>query len=62
MSAYYAFVNPVLGGFICVAQINNMSSNSFLYTVANANDAAQKVVDAPCMVFIVYSPSNIMDA
>lgn len=62
MSAYYPFVNPVLGGFICVAQINNMSSNSFLYTVANANDGAQKVVDAPCMVFIVYNPSNIMDA
>lgn len=62
MSAYYAFVNPVLGGFICVAQINNMSSNSFLYTVANANDGAQKVVDVPCMVFIVYNPSNIMDA
>ena len=62
MSAYYAFVNPVLGGFICVAQINNMSSNSFLYTVANANDGAQKTVDAPCMVFIVYNPSNIMDA
>lgn len=62
MNAYYAFVNPVLGGFICVAQINNMSSNSFLYTVANANDGAQKIVDAPCMVFIVYSPSNIMDA
>lgn len=62
MSAYYAFVNPVLGRFICVAQINNMSSNSFLYIVANANDAAQKVVDAPCMVFIVYNPSNIMDA
>lgn len=62
MSAYYPFVNPVLGGFICVAQINNMSSNSFLYTVANANDAAQKVVDAPCIVFIVYNPSNIMDA
>ena len=62
MSAYYAFVNPVLGGFICVAQINNMSSNSFLYTVANANDGAQKAVDVPCMVFIVYNPSNIMDA
>lgn len=62
MSAYYPFVNPVLGGSICVAQINNMSSNSFLYTVANANDGAQKVVDAPCMVFIVYNPSNIMDA
>lgn len=62
MSAYYAFVNPVLGGFICVAQINNMSSNSFLYTVANANDGAQKTVDVPCMVFIVYNPSNIMDA
>mgnify|MGYP001405568430 CR=1 FL=1 len=62
MSAYYPFVNPALGGFICVAQINNMSSNSFLYTVANANDGAQKVVDAPCMVFIVYNPSNIMDA
>lgn len=62
MSAYYPFVNPVLEGFICVAQINNMSSNSFLYTVANANDGAQKVVDAPCMVFIVYNPSNIMDA
>lgn len=62
MSAYYPFVNPVLGGFICVAQINNMSSNSFLYTVVNANDGAQKVVDAPCMVFIVYNPSNIMDA
>ena len=62
MSAYYAFVNPVLEGFICVAQINNMSSNSFLYTVANANDGAQKTVDAPCMVFIVYNPSNIMDA
>ena len=62
MSAYYPFVNPVLGGFMCVAQINNMSSNSFLYTVANANDGAQKVVDAPCMVFIVYNPSNIMDA
>lgn len=62
MSAYYPFVNPVLGGFICVAQINNMSSNSFLYTVTNANDGAQKVVDAPCMVFIVYNPSNIMDA
>lgn len=62
MSAYYAFVNPVLGGFICVAQIKNMSSNSFLYTVANANDGAQKAVDVPCMVFIVYNPSNIMDA
>lgn len=62
MSAYYAFVNPVLGGFICVAQINNMSSNSFLYTVANANNGAQKAVDVPCMVFIVYNPSNIMDA
>lgn len=62
MSAYYAFVNPVSRGFICVAQINNMSSNSFLYTVANANDGAQKVVDVPCMVFIVYNPSNIMDA
>ena len=62
MSAYYAFVNPVSGGFICVAQINNMSSNSFLYTVANANDGAQKTVDVPCMVFIVYNPSNIMDA
>lgn len=62
MNAYYAFVNPVLGGFICVAQINNMSSNSFLYTVANANDGAQKTVDVPCMVFIVYNPSNIMDA
>lgn len=59
MSAYYAFVNPVSGGFICVAQINNMSSNSFLYTVANANDGAQKTVDVPCMVFIVYNPSNI---
>lgn len=62
MSAYYPFVNPILGGFICVAQINNMTSNTFLYTTANANDGAQKVVDAPCMVFIVYNPSNIMDA
>ena len=62
MSAYYPFVNPILGGFICVAQINNMTSNTFLYTTANANDGAQKVVDVPCMVFIVYNPSNIMDA
>ena len=62
MSAYYPFVNPILGGFICVAQINNMTSNTFLYTTANANDGVQKVVDAPCMVFIVYNPSNIMDA
>ena len=62
MSAYYPFVNPILGGFICVAQINNMTSNTFLYTIANANNGAQKVVDAPCMVFIVYNPSNIMDA
>ena len=62
MSAYYPFVNPILGGFICVAQINNMTSNTFLYTTANAKDGAQKAVDAPCMVFIVYNPSNIMDA
>lgn len=62
MSAYYPFVNPILGGFICVAQINNMTSDTFLYTTANANDGAQKVTDAPCMVFIVYNPSNIMDA
>ena len=62
MSAYYPFVNPILKEFICVAQITNMTSNAFLYTTANANDGAQKVVDAPCMVFIVYNPSNIMDA
>lgn len=62
MSAYYPFVNPILKEFICVAQITNMTSNAFLYATANANDGAQKVVDAPCMVFIVYNPSNIMDA
>lgn len=62
MSAYYPFVNPILGGFICVAQINNMTSNTFLYTTANANNGVQKTVDVPCMVFIVYNPSNIMDA
>lgn len=61
-SSYYPFVNPILGGFICVSQINTMTSNSFVYTTANANDGVQKVVDAPCMVMIVYNPSLIYDA